>query len=173
MYEEWARTEEPLALIAGFCKPACPAVGTDLVRRLNAAHNYGRGIRYSRQLLYAAYDMDVHSQTPGDPLQSWDRMEGATLLGHVPQTQFPGQFDHLMNGYGAGYYGYMWSEVMALDMLSRYGSKLMDPVVGMRYRQTILARGSEATGAEMVRAFLGRAPNSKAFFEEISGQRLR
>ena len=173
MYEEWARSEEPLALIAGFCKPACPAVGADLVRRLNAAHNYGRGIRYSRQLLYAAYDMDIHGPTPGNPLPSWDRMEGATLLGHVPLTQFPGQFEHLMNGYGAGYYGYMWSEVMALDMLSRYGNKLMDPAVGMRYRKAILARGSEATGTEMVRDFLGRAPNSKAFFDEISGQRLR
>ena len=172
MYEEWARTLEPLALIAGFCQPACPAVDAALVGRLNAAHNYGRGIRYSRQLLYAAYDMAIHGTTPGEPLPTWDRMEGATLLGHVAGTQFPGQFDHLMNGYGAGYYGYMWSEVLALDMLSRYDGKLMNPAVGMRYRQTILARGSEATGSELVRAFLGRAPNSKAFFDEISGQRL-
>ena len=173
MYEEWARREESLALVAGFCKPACPVVDAGLVKRLDAAHNYGRGIRYSRQLLYAGYDMDIHSPTPGQPLASWDRMEGATLLGHVAQTQFPGQFDHLMNGYGAGYYGYMWSEVLALDMLTRYDGKLLNPVVGKRYRQTILARGSEATGNELVRDFLGRAPNSKAFFDEISGQRLR
>ena len=173
MYEEWARSEESLALVADFCKPACPAVDAALVKRLNAAHNYGRGIRYSRQLLYASYDMDIHSPAPGDPLAAWDRMEGATLLGHVPQTQFPGQFDHLMNGYGAGYYGYMWSEVLALDMLSRYNGKLLNPAVGKRYRETILARGSEATGNELVREFLGRAPNSKAFFDEISGQRLR
>lgn len=172
MYEEWARTAEPLALIAGFCEPACPAVDPALVTRLNAAHNYGRGIRYSRQLLYAAYDMDIHGPTPGDPLATWERMEGATLLRHVLQTQFPGQFEHLMNGYGAGYYGYMWSEVLALDMLSRYDGKLMNPAVGKRYRHTILARGSEATGSDMVRAFLGRAPSSKAFFDEISGQRI-
>lgn len=172
MYEEWARSEEPLALIAGFCQPACPVVDAPLVKRLTAAHNYGRGMRYARQLLYAAYDMDIHSPTPGEPLAQWDRMEGATLLGHVPQTEFPGQFGHLMNGYGAGYYGYMWSEVIALDMLSRYDGKLMNPAVGMRYRKTILSRGSEATGTELVRDFLGRAPNSKAFFDEISGQRL-
>lgn len=172
MYEEWARSLEPLALLAGFCQPACPVVDAALVQRLNAAHNYGRGIRYARQLLYAAYDMAIHGPVPGDPLPIWDRMEGATLLGHVPATQFPGQFDHLMSGYGAGYYGYMWSEVLALDMLSRYDGHLLNPAVGMRYRQTILARGSEATGAEMVRAFLGRAPDSKAFFDEISGQRL-
>jgi thimet oligopeptidase len=172
MYEEWARTLEPLSLIAGFCKNGCPAVDAALVKRLDAAHNYGRGIRYSRQLNYASFDMDIHNKAPGDPLVEWDRMENATLLGHIPQTQFPGQFDHLMNGYGAGYYGYMWSEVMALDMLSRYQAKLMNPAVGMRYRKTILSRGSEATGSELVRDFLGRAPNSKAFFDEISGKRI-
>jgi thimet oligopeptidase len=57
-------------------------------------------------------------------------------------------------------------------MLSRYQGKLMNPAVGMRYRKTILSRGSEATGSELVRDFLGRAPNSKAFFDEISGKRI-
>jgi thimet oligopeptidase len=172
MYEEWARSQEPLAMIASYCSPACPAVDSELVNRLHAAHNYGRGIRYARQLLYARYDMQIHGDKPGDPLTTWDQMEGATLLGHVPETQFPGQFDHLMNGYGAGYYGYMWSEVLALDMLSRYHGNLMDPAVGRRYRNTILARGSEATGSQLVQDFLGRAPSNKAFFDEITGQRL-
>jgi len=173
MYEEWARALEPLAMISSFCTATCPTVDEALVKRLNAAHNYGRGIRYSRQLLYAGYDMNIHGRAIGEPLPMWERMEGATLLGHTPETQFPGQFDHLMNGYGAGYYGYMWSEVLALDMLSRYEGKLMNPAVGMHYRNTILSRGSEARGADMVRAFLGREAGSKAFFDEISGQRLR
>ena len=172
MYEEWARTLAPLALIAGYCQPACPAVDAALVKQLNAAHNYGRGIRYSRQLLYAGYDMAIHGAQPVEPQATWARMEGATLLGHVPGTEFAGQFDHLVGGYGAGYYGYMWSEVMALDMLSRFEGKLMDPAVGMLYRRTILSRGSQATGTQMVRDFLGRAPSSKAFFDEISGQRI-
>jgi thimet oligopeptidase len=47
-----------------------------------------------------------------------EKMENATALGYVPTTEFPGQFNHIMNGYQVGYYGYMWSEVMALDMLS-------------------------------------------------------
>lgn len=173
MYEEWARALEPLAMIANFCTTPCPRVDGELVQRLNAAHNFGRSIRYARQLLYARYDMDLHGSTLVDPLPLWERMESATLLGHTPDTQFPGQFDHLMNGYGAGYYGYMWSEVLALDMLSRYQGKLMNPVVGRRYRDTILSRGSEVKGADMVRAFLGREAGSKAFFDEISGQRLR
>ena len=99
-------------------------------------------------------------------------MESATPLGHVAGTQFPGQFGHLMGGYAAGYYGYMWSEVIALDMLSRYDGKLMNPEIGHMYRKAILSRGSEMKGNELVKAFLGRAPNNKAFFDEILGKRL-
>jgi len=172
MYEEWARRKESLALLSKFCKTACPTVDDALLKRMTAAHNFGRGIRYARQLLYASYDMNLHNEKGGDPLEIWRRMEGATPLGHVPGTEFPGQFGHYMGGYAAGYYGYMWSEVMALDMLSRYHGKLMNPETGRHYRKTILSRGSEMKGGELVKTFLGRAPNSKAFFDEIMGKRL-
>jgi thimet oligopeptidase len=66
----------------------------------------------------------------------------------------------------------MWSEAIALDMLSRYQGKLMNPEIGRLYRKTILSRGSEMRGDQLVKAFLGRAPNNKAFFDEITGQRL-
>lgn len=172
MYEEWARRKESLQMISSFCKEPCPTISDEMVTRLTAAHNYGRGIRYARQLLYASYDMALHRNTVGDPLQIWDKMESATPLGHVAGTQFPGQFGHLMGGYAAGYYGYMWSEVIALDMLSRYDGKLMNPEIGHQYRKAILSRGSEMKGNELVKAFLGRAPNNKAFFDEILGKRL-
>jgi len=172
MYEEWARRKESLQMISSFCKEPCPTISDDMVTRLTAAHNYGRGIRYARQLLYASYDMALHKNAIGDPLKIWDKMESATPLGHVAGTQFPGQFGHLMGGYAAGYYGYMWSEVIALDMLSRYDGKLMNPEIGHMYRKAILSRGSEMKGNELVKAFLGRAPNNKAFFDEILGKRL-
>jgi thimet oligopeptidase len=172
MYEEWARSKESLSLLASFCKTACPVIDDAMLKRMTAAHNYGRGMRYARQLLYASFDMKLHAANAGDPLAIWEKMESATPLGHVPGTEFPGQFGHLMGGYAAGYYGYMWSEVLALDMLSRYGGQLMNAETGMLYRKSILARGSEMRGGAMVRTFLGREPNSKAFFDEISGQRL-
>ena len=172
MYEEWARSKESLKLISTFCKTSCPTVDDALVQRMTAAHNYGRGVRYARQLLYASYDMNLHSNVIDDPLALWEKMESATPLGYIQGTQFPGQFGHLMGGYAAGYYGYMWSEVLALDMLSRYDGKLMNPDIGHLYREKILSRGSEMRGSELVRGFLGREPNSKAFFDEISGKRL-
>lgn len=173
MYEEWARSLDTLALVEKFCKTPCPAVDAALVGKMTAMHNYGRGVRYARQLLYASFDMSLYSAKPGDPMAGWARMEGATPLGYVKGTQFPGTFNHVMSGYGAGYYGYMWSEVLALDMLSAFGGKLINPEVGARYRDKILSRGSERPGMEMVRDFLGREPNSRAFFAEIAGQRLK
>lgn len=175
MYEEWARREETLSKIADYCKPACPRVDSALISRLNAAHNYGRGSRYARQTLYAQYDMALHAADSKeiDPLKLWQKMEGETALGYVPGSQFPGQFGHLMGGYQAGYYGYMWSEVLALDMLSAYGENLMNPDVGQRYRQTILSQGSQKPAQQLVKDFLGREPDNRAFFDEITGQRVK
>jgi len=173
MFEEWARNKETLALLPQYCSTPCPPVDNDLLLRLKAAHNFGRGSRYARQHLYASYDMALHQGGVGDPLAIWQKMEGATPLGYVKGTEFPGQFSHLMSGYAAGYYGYMWSEVLALDMLSRYDGKLMNTDIGQKYRQTILERGSELLGSELVRGFLGREPDSKAFFNEIAGKRLK
>ncbi|EGJ61110.1 M3 family metallopeptidase [Acinetobacter baumannii] len=175
MYEEWARRKETLSKVADYCDPACPRVDDELIARLKAVHNYGRGLRYARQTLYAQYDMALHTADAlkVKPLETWQKMEAATALGYVPTTEFPGQFGHLMGGYQAGYYGYMWSEVLALDMLSAYGDNLNNPQVGQRYRQTILSQGSQKPAAELVKDFLGRDPDNKAFFNEITGQRVK
>lgn len=173
MYEEWARSLDTLALVAKFCKTPCPPVDAELVAKMTAVHNYGRGVRYARQLLYASFDMSIYDAKPENPMAAWTRMEAATPLGYVEGTQFPGTFNHVMSGYGAGYYGYMWSEVLALDMLSAFNGKFINPEVGARYRDKILSRGSERPGMDMVRDFLGREPNSQAFFAEIAGKRLK
>ncbi|MCR4531181.1 M3 family metallopeptidase [Acinetobacter venetianus] len=175
MYEEWARRKETLSKVADYCKPACPRVDDALIAKLNAVHNYGRGLRYARQALYAQYDMALHGSDAlkVQPLDVWKKMESATALGYVPTTEFPGQFGHIMGGYQVGYYGYMWSEVMALDMLSAFGNNLNNPEVGQRYRQTILSQGSQKPAQALVEDFLGRKPDNKAFFDEITGQRVK
>lgn len=193
MFEEWARRLETVGRIADYCQPACPAVDEDMMQRLDAARKFGRGLFYARQHLYASYDMAVYGQheqaRQGEPseqgergeqdsrppsahaLAIWQKMESATPLGHVPQTEFPGQFSHIIRGYGAGYYGYMWSEVLALDMLSQFADTLMNPALGQRFRRIILERGSERSARQMAHEFLQRAPSAQAFFAEISGQR--
>ena len=173
MYEEWARRKETLTTLADFCQPACPRIDDALIAKLKAVHNYGRGLKYARQTLYAQYDMAIHTANALEtqPLETWQKLEGKTALGYTPTTEFPGQFGHIMGGYQVGYYGYMWSEVIALDMLSAFGNNLNNPDVGARYRQTILSQGGQKKAKQLVIDFLGREPDNKAFFQEITGQR--
>lgn len=170
MFEEWARRPDALKLFAEVCKD-CPQLTRKQIDRIDAARKYGRGIRYARQWLFAEYDMSLTTPRPDGALASWQKLEGATPLGTVPGTLFPASFGHLMGGYAAGYYGYMWSEVLALDMLSGFHGKLMNPVDGKRYRTDILSQGGQEPPEKLVEKFLGRKPNSEAFFREITGQR--
>jgi Zn-dependent oligopeptidase len=169
MFEEWARREDTLKLFEKVC-PECPHLTHDQIERLDAARKYGQGIRYARQWLYAKFDMEL-STDPRPPLAVWKSLESATPLGHVEGTMFPASFSHIASNYAAGYYGYMWSEVIALDMLSQFKGHMLDPNVGLRYRDTILAQGGQQEEMDMVRRFLGRDPSSDAFFAEITGKR--
>lgn len=172
MFEEWARRAETLSRVADYCVPDCPRVDEKLANRLKDVKNFGRGLHYARQALYAQYDMALHSADAKsiDPMQLWKEMEGKTALGYVEGQQFPSQFNHLMGGYQAGYYSYLWSEVIAMDMLASFGDKLMDKDLGAKYRNTVLAQGGQKTADEMVKDFLGREADSKAFFENIVGK---
>jgi thimet oligopeptidase len=170
MFEEWARREEPLALFAKIC-PTCPRLTKDQIVQLDAARRFGRGNFFARQGEYALYDMRLHTGQPGAPMPPWIAIENAGPLGFVEGSMFPAGFGHLLGGYAAGYYGYMWSQVIALDMLSAFDGKLMNPAVGQRYRQTILASGGQRRPHALVEAFLGRKPNSDAFYAEVNGTR--
>jgi thimet oligopeptidase len=169
MYEEWARRRESLATL-GAATGDAPKLDEPLVERLAAARRFGQGIRYGRQLLYAAYDMELAGPSPRPSLETWVEMEGRGPLGHVPGTEFPGTFGHIAEGYAAGYYGYMWAEVLALDMLSAFGDDLMNPSVGRRFRDVVLSRGGEAHAALIVEEFLGRPVSADAFFRVLRGQ---
>ena len=170
MFEEWARRPETLAVFAEVC-PDCPRLSAEQLQQLDRARKFGRAMRYSRQWQYASYDMRLHTGAPKPALDTWVALEKSMPLGYVEGTLFPAAFGHLMGGYAAGYYGYLWSEVMALDMLSAFQGKLMDPATGRRYRELILSRGGEVAPLAMVEAFLGRKPSTEAFFAEITGRR--
>jgi thimet oligopeptidase len=170
IFEEWARRLQSLQRMRSV-SPDTPVMDPDLVERLNAARRFGKGLLYARQWLYASFDLALTGEAPGAALPVWKKMEGDSLLGHVPDTAFPGTFGHIVGGYAAGYYGYMWAEVIALDMLSVFGDDIMNPEIGRRFRREVLSRGGESPAATLVERFLGRPVNSDAFFKEIVGQR--
>jgi len=170
MYEEWARRWQSLRTLHESV-PEAPALDEETVERLAAARRFGQGIRYARQHLYATFDMALASTAPERAIEVWKSMESRGPMGHVEGTAFPATFGHITNGYAAGYYGYMWSEVLALDMLSVFGDDLMSVDTGRRFREIILARGGEVEAADLVERFLGRPVSNEAFFLEIKGER--
>jgi len=169
MYEEWANRTESLSLMREHCS-TCPVIDESLVRRLRSSRKFGSGIDWGRQHLYAAFDMALSSEEPGKALETWRGMEAATPMGHVEGTEFPGTFEHIASGYAAGYYGYMWAKVIALDLISAFGTDIMSGETGRRFREMILSRGSEEPARDLVERFLGRPVSSEAFFEEIRGE---
>jgi thimet oligopeptidase len=169
MFEEWARSGQSLKLFAKVCSE-CPQLTGAELERLREARRFGQGIRYARQWLYATFDMAL-STDPQPALAVWKSLEGATALGYVEGTIFPASFSHIASGYAAGYYGYMWSEVLALDMFSAFERHMLDPHVGMRFRREILEQGGQAEAMTLVKRFLGREPSNEAFFAEITGKR--
>jgi thimet oligopeptidase len=167
MFEAWGRKPEALAVFAEVC-PTCPKLTPEQVARLEAARKFGRGIHYAGQLDFALYDMTLHSGAPKPSLETWIELEKATPLGYVDGTIKPANFGHLMGGYAAGYYGYLWSEVLAADMLSAFDGQLMNEALGRKYRNTVLARGGEEPPRQLVETFLGRPLSPDAFFAEIT-----
>jgi len=169
MYEEWASRMESLMLLRNHCAE-CPAIDDELVTRLRAARKFGSGIDYGRQHLYAAFDMALSGEAPRPAMEVWTEMEASTPMGYVDDTAFPGTFEHIASGYAAGYYGYMWAKVIALDLIAAFGPDIMNEETGRRFRAMILSRGSEEPARDLVERFLGRPVSSEAFFAEIRGE---
>jgi len=169
MYEEWASRMESLMLMRNHCA-SCPLIDESMVQRIRAAKKFGSGVDYGRQLLYASFDMALSGEQPRRSLDLWRQMEGSTPMGYVDGTSFPGTFEHIASGYAAGYYGYMWAKVIALDLISAFGPDVMNEETGRRFRELILSRGSEEPARDLVERFLGRPVSSDAFFAEIRGE---
>jgi thimet oligopeptidase len=166
MLEDWVYDKKVLKVFQEVCA-GCKPVPDDLVDKARIARDFGKGMQVARQHLYAAYDLALHGPTAPDPMETWEKMEGATTLGYVPGTTFPAGFAHIASGYGAGYYGYLWSQVVATDMRTAFAADKLDPKVGARDRATVLAQGGQKPPQQLVKDFLGRDPSTQAFFDYL------
>lgn len=166
MLEDWVYDKNVLKLMQDVCA-TCKPVPDAMVEQAQAAKHYGKGMQFGRQHLYASYDLTLHQSSKPEPLPLWARMEGATPLGYVPGTMFPAGFAHIAGGYGAGYYGYLWSLVVAMDLRTAFEKDKLAGDVGKRYRELVLGQGAQKPAPELVKDFLGRESNSQAFFEYL------
>ncbi len=166
LFEEWAR--DP-ATLARFARNPDTGEGlpADLLERLCAAEAMGRPVRFLRQVALAAVSLEYYERDlRGIDLtaayrSAWDRC----YLRPLPGDYHPeASFGHL-TGYSAFYYTYLWSIVIARDLLGPFRAKgsLTDPDTAARYAAEILAPGGSRPAAESIRAYLGRDFDFEAF----------
>ena len=140
-----------------------------LVAGLVAIRDHNIGLKLLRQAYYGNLDLQFHTSGPEPDLRAIDRqLHAITQLEIHEDTFFAASFGHLMGGYDAGYYGYLWSMVYGDDMFSVFESEgVLSPEIGRRYRKEILASGASRDAIDHLRAFLGREPSTDAFLRKI------
>lgn len=176
MLENWCWEPKQLKELSSHYETGDP-LPDDLIKSLIESKHVNDALFNLRQLHFGIFDMRVHElNMPDDEKLDSSvtynelRSEIAGLDGPREPDFGKGQttFGHLMGGYDAGYYGYLYSLVFASDMyFTGFKSDPMNPEKGRQYRHEVLEKGGSRDEMESLKAFLGREPNSKAFFEEL------
>ena len=163
--EHWALNPKVLAHYAFNYKTGEP-MPQSLVDKIKKAEYFNKGYDMTEMLAAAELDMQWHTLPADAPLQNVDSFESAALKKtHVYMPQVPTRyrssyFMHIWgNGYQAGYYAYLWTQMLADDsyqwFLDHGG---LTRANGQRYRDLILSRGNTEDYAKMFREFYGHDP---------------
>jgi oligopeptidase A len=140
-----------------------------LFERMLAARHFHAGLFLVRQLEFGLFDFRIHREF--DPargaraLQILDEVRREVAVLQPPDWQrFPHAFTHIFaGGYGAGYYSYLWAEVLSADAFARFEEDgVFDRTTGEAYREAILAVGGSRPALESFIAFRGREPRPEA-----------
>ena len=172
MLENWVWSSQILSMLSSHYKTH-EKLPAGLQKKMLAARDFNQGVNYTRQLLFGLYDMDLHTHDGSlEPNPLYEKLYRQIVgIEPLPGGKFPASFGHLMGGYDAGYYGYLWSEVYAQDMFSQFPAKnLTSASVGGKYRKTILEQGNMKEPMDLLRDFLGRDPKTDAFFKKLGLQ---
>lgn len=174
MLERWAWDPQVLKKISKHYKTG-ESLPDDLIKRMIAAKNFGAGGMYLRQDFFAQYDMTLHTaDTTPDTTKLYfeltKKIRGLPLTkGTIPQASF----GHIMGGYDAGYYGYLWSEVIAEDFFGEFKKNgIFNLETGLKFRREILEKGGTLDEEKMVENFLGRPADNKPFLKSIGLENL-
>jgi oligopeptidase A len=146
----------------------------DLYERMLAARHFHAGLFLVRQLEFALFDFLLHLEYDpargARPLAVLEEARKQVAVIHPPAWQrFPHGFSHVFaGGYAAGYYSYLWAELLSADAFGAFeeltddGRSAIDRNTGDRFRCEILAVGASRPALESFVAFRGRKPQPEA-----------
>jgi thimet oligopeptidase len=162
MLEEWAWDADILRTFA--TNAAGEPIPAELVAKMRAANDFGKGYNARTQMFYAAVSYFLHAEEAEDLTSKVAELQTAyDLFPFLDGTHFHASFGHL-EGYSSAYYTYMWSLVIAKDLFSAFDrDDLFAPDTAQRYRDRILVQGGRRDAADLVEDFLGRPYTIDAF----------
>ena len=162
--EMWAIWPEVLANYAVHYQTG-EAMPAELLERFLATQQFNEGFATTEYLAASLVDQALHQLAP-DEIPSADSLmdfearalaEAGFNLPEVPPRYRVTYFNHIMGGYSAGYYSYIWSEVLDADTVKWFeenGGLLREN--GDHFRETLLSRGGSVDAMQLFRDFRGR-----------------
>jgi thimet oligopeptidase len=171
MLEEWCWDAKTLQTFAKHFETNEP-ISSEIVAKMRRADRLGRALGTATQAWYSAISLSIYDRPPDqvDTDRIVRELEPKFIpTPPVPDTHMQTSFGHL-DGYSAFYYTYQWSLVIAKDMFGQFDHRnLLDSKVAKRYRDAVLAPGGSKPAKDLVRTFLKRDYDFKAFDEWLAG----
>ncbi len=173
LMENWCWEEEALNLITKHYQTG-QILPEAYVKKLKASKVFQVGLYLARQLEFALFDMEIHMKTAEEHAvyiqETVEHVRRKTAAIDVPAfNRFQNSFSHIFaGGYAAGYYSYLWSEVLSADSFDLFKEKglIFDKEVAQRFLAIILEQGGSKDFMDMFMEFRGQAPNVEALLRQ-------
>lgn len=167
--ENWAFQPELLALYAKNDKGE--VIPDALVKKINNSLKFNQGFMTAELCAASILDMKWHELSNVDGIDI-DKFEAqvAKEIGLIPEITFRYRstyFNHIFggSGYNAGYYGYLWAEVLDKDAFSIFETSangVWDHALATQFKETFLEKGGSEEPMVLYKSFAGREPDSRA-----------
>src|SRR4051812_23010988 len=169
LYEHWQERPEVLQKFARHYQTGEP-LPQDLLERFLAARRFNQGFATVEFVSSALIDLEFHTQpaAASKDISAFERseMEKIGMPREIALRHRPTQFGHIFSGdhYAAGYYSYMWSEVMDADAFGAFeeAGNIFDPAVAKRLHDNVYSSGGSVDPEAAYVAFRGREPEPDA-----------
>lgn len=166
--ENWCWEKDGLEIIAEHYKTG-KKLPQDLLDKMLAAKNYNAANAMLRQLQFSLFDFTIHCNYADDDFigiqQTLDKFRTTTSVIDTPKfNQFQCGFSHIFaGGYSAGYYSYIWAEVLSADAYSKLEEQgIFNRETGLEFLENVLEKGGSEDAADLFKAFRGREPKIDA-----------
>src|SRR6266536_2857760 len=169
LYEHWQEQPQVLRQFARHYQTGEP-LPDDLLQRFLAARKFNQGFATVEFVSSALLDLEFHTQPASAiaDVRAFERqeLEKIGMPAEISLRHRPQQFGHIFSGdhYAAGYYSYMWSEVMDADAFGAFeeAGDIFDPAVAKRLHDDIYSSGGSRDPEDAYVAFRGREPEPDA-----------